>query len=191
MWYRLLPLISWLINFIPKVKHSAISFVIVVTWLCLGALFFYYIEHCYTPEPRPLAAQEAYYNQICMKILELRIKRTTRNSTKTMMNSMNSTTTTTTTTTATTHSNQTTVAPTITFNETERLLLHIAEHTMQICKDHPPEDLIRKCEMSLSVVWEWFDFTSSVAFTTGRNALYNKKLQSVNYLTVKCEIYHS
>lgn len=48
-----------------------------------------------------------------------------------------------------------------------QMKIDIADHTIKMCLEFPPKNNVRQCNISLSAAWEWFDYTASVAFTTG------------------------
>lgn len=111
----------------------------------MGGLLFFFIEHCYAPTPRPLDSHENSYNEICSKVFYIQ-QNLTNNFTTTSNTSLTST---------------------LLNDKDLQLKINIADHTIKMCLDFPPKSNVRKCKMDISKVWEWFDYTASVAFTTG------------------------
>ena len=121
-----------------------INFVITVCLLILGGLFFFYIEHCYVPTPRPLDGHEISYNKICSEANDIQQNRTNN---------------------FTTTSN--TSSSTLLNDKKIQMKIDIADHTIKMCLEFPPKNNVRQCNISIPATWEWFDYTASVAFTTG------------------------
>lgn len=109
----------------------------------MGGLLFFYIEHCYVPTPRPLDGHEISYNRICSEAHSIQHNKTS-----------NSTTTSNT-------------SSTFLNDQNVQMKIDIADHTIKLCLDFPPKSNIRQCNIDMSTAWEWFDYTASVAFTTG------------------------
>ncbi|XP_066926372.1 open rectifier potassium channel protein 1-like [Clytia hemisphaerica] len=116
-----------------QLKYSAISFVIVFCFLMLGALLFYYIEHCYTPTPRRIERHEKAYQDLCARVALLQTNLSLINNTSQSNNYKN----------------------------------ELADYAIELCTNAKPKDYTRRCEMAISTLAEWFDYTCSVTFTIG------------------------
>jgi len=113
------------------------------TVLIFGSLLFFYIENCYDPVIPALEDHEVAYTQLCQIVAKY--DNFTHNGT-------------------TTH----TVNPNVSASDRNR---HVAEVALKMCNMNPPKVNNRKCELTLAEVCRWFDFTTSVAFTTGKRIL--------------------
>ena len=127
-----------------QLKHSIISFIIVVSLLMLGALLFYYIEHCYTPTPRRIEPHEKAYQELCARVILIQSNLSQINTTS-QNSSIN------------------------TSNSTDHKY-ELADYAIELCTNAKPRDYTRRCEMDISTLAEWFDFTASVAFTIGKHS---------------------
>uniref|UniRef100_A0A7M5WXW9 Potassium channel domain-containing protein n=1 Tax=Clytia hemisphaerica TaxID=252671 RepID=A0A7M5WXW9_9CNID len=138
-----------------KVKHSLISFLIVLTVLGLGSLLFFYIEHCHSPTEKIVESHEKAYENLCKEAEYIKRKLEQNNSSVINSSMSNSTST---------NLNKTTYL--MGHNKSDHRHL-LAQYAIELCEDFKPKDYLRRCEISMPTLAEWFDFTASVAFTTG------------------------
>ena len=182
---------------IKKSSKDEMKLFLVITFIAAALPFtfgflFFYIEHCYDPQPVVLAASEVKHEQLCselrkqlqplagnssiingtsMKFLNNSKFNNSANTTYTNINNSNSTNVTNNNNNTESNNN----------NSNNNNSFDISDLVKRFC--NPPAKPIRNnCKLDIRNIAQWLSYTSSVAYTFGKNAKKNPARFSNNLL---------